>query len=165
MFISLTLVGWLKYTTDASHHADDFRLPADTDCVSCWIIVVPWEIWPPVLIRLAKSHSLWIVLAGVCLASLKAPLHHPGFEAFRICLRWVLSVLSPLEEYVLYFSTSVWVLRNAGQNTHFQHFKQRKAKKARNLQQNFAKKNTFFKFAPKRWSTVLFQKNMLFTIW
>ena len=40
----------------------------------------------------------------------------------------------------------------------FSIFAAEKLKKARNLKQ----KTVFFKFAPERWSTVLFQKNELF---
>ena len=45
---------------------------------------------------------------------------------------------------LLYISTSVWVLHtpNIGRKSHFQRFWQ-KAKKARNLQENFAKKHVF----------------------
>ena len=42
-------------------------------------------------------------------------------------------------------------------------FNGKKLKTARNLQQNFAKKNMFFKFAPKHSPTVLFQKNAFFS--
>ena len=47
--------------------------------------------------------------------------------------------------YMLYILTSVWVLRipNAGRNSLFERFLQQKAKKARNLQQNFEKKHVF----------------------
>ena len=70
---------------------------------------------------------------------------------------------SDVKRQVLYFWTSIWMLRtpNAGRNSHFQCFLCKKAKKARNLKQNFAK-NTFFKFAPERWSTVLFPKKSFF---
>ena len=69
---------------------------------------------------------------------------------------------------MLYISTSVWVLPTpyAGWNMHFKHFlclKAKKCKKVRNLPKNLAK-NGFLKFAPKRWSSVLFQKNSFFLI-
>ena len=44
----------------------------------------------------------------------------------------------------------------------FSVFNGKKLKKARNLHQNFAK-NTFFGFAPKPWSKVLFPKKQLFS--
>ena len=61
---------------------------------------------------------------------------------------------------VLYISTSVWVLRtpNTGRNNNFQHFLCKKAKKARNLQQNFEKK-PFFEFAPKHCLTSILVLN------
>ena len=63
---------------------------------------------------------------------------------------------------MLYISTSVWVLRmsKAGQNSHA--FLRLKAKKEKNLLQNF-EKTGFLDFAPKRWSSVLFPKNVLGT--
>ena len=62
--------------------------------------------------------------------------------------------------HVVYISSSVWVLRtqNAGWNLYFPHFlckKAEKCKKGTNLLQKWAK-NWFLKFAPKRWSNVLF---------
>ena len=65
------------------------------------------------------------------------------------------------EHSMLHISTSVWVLRTPNAIVIFSIFNSKKLKKARNLQQNLAK-ITFFKFAPKRWSTVLFPKNELF---
>ena len=43
----------------------------------------------------------------------------------------------------------------------FSIFDAKKLKKARNLQQ-ISEKNSFFEFAPERWSTVLYPKNELF---
>ena len=60
---------------------------------------------------------------------------------------------------LLYISTSVWVLptSNAGEIVIFSVFTAENLKK-----QEFC--NRFFKFAPKRWSTVLFpQKNSFFS--
>ena len=56
---------------------------------------------------------------------------------------------------MLYILASAW-------NSHFQHFCCKKPKKARNLQQIWAK-NSFFEFAPERWSTVLFPKKWAFS--
>ena len=46
----------------------------------------------------------------------------------------------------------------------FSGFSAKKLKKARNLQHIFAK-NTFFKFAPEHWSTVLFPKKLSLIFW
>ena len=64
---------------------------------------------------------------------------------------------------LLYISTSVWVLHTpkAGWNSHFQHFCAKKVKK-QEICSKILKKHVFFKFAPKRWSTVLFPKNSFF---
>ena len=61
--------------------------------------------------------------------------------------------------WVLYISTSVWVLRtpNANQNSHFQRFSAKKQKK-QEFCSKFLQKTRFFEFALKRWSTVLLQK-------
>ena len=65
---------------------------------------------------------------------------------------------------LLYILTSIWVLRmpNAGRISHFQHFCCKKAKKKKEICSKFLQKNRFFKFAPERWSTVLFPKTWAF---
>ena len=84
--------------------------------------------------------------------------------AYYSRLNWKLDLVNiPNQTLVLYILTSVWVLRTpkAGRTSHFQSFFCKKAKKARNLQQIFAK-TCFFKFAPERWLTVLFPKKWAF---
>ena len=58
---------------------------------------------------------------------------------------------------MLYILTSIWVLLTPSlvEIVIFSVFCAKKLKKAKNLPQNCAK-NTFFKFAPERWSTDIF---------
>ena len=65
---------------------------------------------------------------------------------------------------MLYISTKVWVLRNpyTGQNSHFQRFLCKKAKKCKKFAAKFCQKQVFFKFAPEGWLTVLFTKKLAF---
>ena len=89
-----------------------------------------------------------------------------SFNLCDICHLYFICHVFIKHHQLLYISTSVWVLRtpNAGWNSHFQRFCCKKPKKqeiCRNLQQIFAK-NSFFKFAPKRWLTVLLPKKWAF---
>ena len=73
------------------------------------------------------------------------------------------SILSVRKNWMLFILTSIWVLRtpNVGRNSHFQRFFCKKAKKARNLHQIFAK-NTFFWVCTQTPITVLFPKKWAF---